>query len=189
MPSKVESVIRTPLHLIVNIFLVAAKNIDSEISHYLRSVDCERCSLVHKLCAILKLIFIFANTMIAEHISLLKPLNISSESGIRITYAYVIPVLSSAGIFGNMLSLVILNSNKNFRGFMYTYMKGLAVTDTLYLISVLQVTQTFQINKYIFYCCHPLGWILSVLNLYHMNIPNHSEHKAIITNINRAVTY
>ena len=84
--------------------------------------------------------------IIRDHLAQLKPLNGSSESGIRITYAYVIPLLSSAGIFGNMLSLFILNSNKNFRGFMYTYMKGLAITDTLYLISVLQVISRFQ-NK------------------------------------------
>ena len=66
--------------------------------------------------------------------------NATSIDELFVTYGLVIPVLSTAGIFGNLLSLYILSSNKHFKGFMYTYMKGLAITDTLYLVAVLQVS-------------------------------------------------
>jgi hypothetical protein len=69
------------------------------------------------------------------------PDNETDTSSLYLTHNVIIPCISVAGIFGNLLSLYILSSNKKFRGFMFTYMKGLAITDTLYLISVLQVRQ------------------------------------------------
>ena len=65
--------------------------------------------------------------------------NTTDTSGLFITYNIVSPCLSAAGIFGNVLSLYVLSSVTKFKGFMFTYMKALAITDTFYLVSVLQV--------------------------------------------------
>ena len=90
------------------------------------------------------------------------PDNNTDTSSLYMTYHVIIPCFSAAGIFGNLLSLYILSSNKNFRGFMFTYMKGLAITDTLYLISVLQVRRFLQ-HSIVFHHLaihHCLNWFL-----------------------------
>ena len=74
--------------------------------------------------------------------------NSTDTSGLFVTYSIVIPSFCIAGIFGNLLSLYILSANTKFKGFMYTYMKGLAITDTLYLIFDLQVLSKI-VNFYV----------------------------------------
>ncbi len=70
--------------------------------------------------------------------------NITSETGLHglfWSYNVIIPTISIVGIAGNILSLVVLNffNNKKFKGFLFAYMRLLAVVDTLHLLFTIQV--------------------------------------------------
>ena len=66
----------------------------------------------------------------------------------KVVYVYLIPSVATVGILGNLAVAVLLMASKTdeagrrvkrFSGFMYEYMKGIAVLDTLYLVFSLQV--------------------------------------------------
>ena len=59
---------------------------------------------------------------------------------IELTYEILLPVISSVGIMGNSFIFLLL-SQKKFNGFMFTYLKGLALTDLFYLFFCLQVNK------------------------------------------------
>ena len=61
------------------------------------------------------------------------------EAFIATTYTIVLPLIASVGIVGNLLIVVVLVRH-NFQGFIYTYIKSLAVTDLCYLVFTMQVS-------------------------------------------------
>ena len=63
--------------------------------------------------------------------------------GLKWTYGIFMPIISTLGIVGNCLTLyVLLSSNKKFTtGFIFSYIKSLAVVDTIQLLFSLQVSQ------------------------------------------------
>ena len=61
-----------------------------------------------------------------------------NEEVIELVYEILMPIVACLGIMGNILGYIILRQDK-FSGLIFSYMKGLAFTDTMYLIFCLQV--------------------------------------------------
>ena len=56
------------------------------------------------------------------------------------TYGIFMPITCTFGIFGNLLTLhVMLANGKKFNGYIFLYMKGLAIIDILQIIHTIQV--------------------------------------------------
>ncbi len=55
------------------------------------------------------------------------------------TYQIVLPVISSLGLLGNILSVVVLSRTNKFKSVMYIYLRGVAWADMCYLVFALQV--------------------------------------------------
>ncbi len=79
-----------------------------------------------------------------------SPYSLSEE----VVYVYLMPTVSAVGIVGNVAVAALLVAStreeatvggkrraKRFSGYMYEYMKGIAILDTLYLIFSIQVVQ------------------------------------------------
>ena len=67
----------------------------------------------------------------------------SSMHGLIWTYGIFMPITCILGIFGNFLTLyVMLTSDKKFNGFIYLYMKGLAIIDIFQIFHTIQVCNT-----------------------------------------------
>lgn len=67
----------------------------------------------------------------------------SKEAVIVVVYEILLPLISTIGIIGNLAVFAVLRRNdKKFSGFMYSYMRGLAITDTIYLLFCIQVRTT-----------------------------------------------
>lgn len=89
------------------------------------------------------------------------------EEFIATTYTIVLPLIASVGIVGNLLIVVVLVRH-NFQGFIYTYIKSLALTDLCYLIFTMQVS-CYENNSecpdwrasYITFCIRPRGSLRS----------------------------
>lgn len=64
------------------------------------------------------------------------PHHLSSEY--FLCYCIILPIVSIIGISGNVVNLVVL-AGDSFRGFMFTYMRVLSVTDIAYLLFTIQV--------------------------------------------------
>ena len=62
--------------------------------------------------------------------------------GLIWTYGIFMPITCLLGIFGNILTLyVMLANSKKFNGYIYLYMKGLAIIDILQIIHTIQVSR------------------------------------------------
>ena len=65
------------------------------------------------------------------------------------TYGIFMPITCIFGIFGNLLTLYVMLANgKKFNGYIFLYMKGLAIIDILQIIHTIQVC-TIAVKGYI----------------------------------------
>ena len=68
-------------------------------------------------------------------------MNSTEMHGLLWTYGIFMPITCIFGIFGNILTLYVMWANsKKFKGYIYLYMKGLAIIDILQIMHTIQVS-------------------------------------------------
>ncbi len=68
------------------------------------------------------------------------------EQLLAVTYEIVLPIIATLGLFGHVCSLVVLSRTK-FHGFIFTYLKAMAVVDALYLLYCMQVVRVQHVRS------------------------------------------
>ena len=65
-----------------------------------------------------------------------------------VVFTFVLPVIATVGLVGNVLSIIVLNNKAKFKSVIYIYLRGVALCDLLYMLVIINMCVVITISDY-----------------------------------------
>ena len=65
-----------------------------------------------------------------------------------VVFTFVLPVIATVGLVGNVLSIVVLNNKAKFKSVIYIYLRGVALCDLLYMLVIINMCVVITVSDY-----------------------------------------
>ena len=83
----------------------------------------------------------------------------NSENALFIVvFTFVLPVIATIGLVGNILSIIVLNNKDKFKSVIYIYLRGVALCDLTYMLLILNMCAAITISDYRQFKDYYMSW-------------------------------
>ena len=75
-----------------------------------------------------------------------------------VVFTFVLPVIATIGLVGNILSIIVLNNREKFKSVIYIYLRGVAVCDLTYMLLIINMCVVITISDYRQFLDYYMSW-------------------------------
>ena len=75
-----------------------------------------------------------------------------------VVFTFVLPVIATIGLVGNILSIIVLNNKDKFKSVIYIYLRGVALCDLTYMLLILNLCAVITISDYRQFLDYYMSW-------------------------------
>ena len=91
------------------------------------------------------------------------------EAFFIVVFTFVLPVIATIGLVGNILSIIVLNNKDKFKSVIYIYLRGVALCDLTYMLLILNMCVVITISDYRQFKDYYMSWNPPALEEYMWN--------------------
>ena len=75
-----------------------------------------------------------------------------------VVFTFVLPVIATIGLVGNIFSIIVLNNKDKFKSVIYIYLRGVALCDLAYMLLVISMCVVITISDYRQFSNYYMSW-------------------------------
>ena len=75
-----------------------------------------------------------------------------------VVFTFVLPVIATIGLVGNIFSIIVLNNKDKFKSVIYIYLRGVALCDLAYMLLVMSMCVVITISDYRQFSNYYMSW-------------------------------
>ena len=75
-----------------------------------------------------------------------------------VVFTFVLPVIATVGLVGNILSIIVLNNRDKFKSVIYIYLRGVALCDLTYMLFIINMCVVITVSDYRQFKDYYMSW-------------------------------
>ena len=75
-----------------------------------------------------------------------------------VVFTFVLPVIATIGLVGNILSIIVLNNRDKFKSVIYIYLRGVALCDLTYMLFIINMCVVITVSDYRQFKDYYMSW-------------------------------